>query len=92
MTKYNEIINAVNDFIKIVVSLNKTKNDLMIFLNEAVPIFIYRYLISCNSLRQCGNISDAFGTVAKNKGLMFIFIPNPIILLMLYEPQMVYLK
>jgi len=46
----------------------KTKAELQAFLHEAVPDLVYRYLIRVGSLRQCGSISDAFGTIARDAG------------------------
>jgi hypothetical protein len=45
-----------------------TSSDLESFLAKSVPYFTYRYLIEAGSLRQCGSISDAFATVAKDAG------------------------
>ena len=46
----------------------KTSEDLTRFLHEIVPGLVAQYLIQAGSVRQCGSISDAFATIAKDRG------------------------
>jgi hypothetical protein len=46
----------------------KTTQDLNQFLHAMVPGLVAQYLIQAGSVRQCGSISDAFATIAKDHG------------------------
>jgi hypothetical protein len=46
----------------------KTKTELTAFLRRAVPDLVYSHIIQAGSLRQCGSISDALGTIARSEG------------------------
>lgn len=50
---------------------------LKVWLEEAIPVFVWRYMIDRHQVKICGYMSHAFGYVSKQRGIPMVIVSKP---------------
>lgn len=55
----------------------KTARELDELLTEVVPVLVHRFMINSGAVKVCGAISDAFGSIARERGFDVVVADRP---------------